>query len=954
MNERVGRCSVVSQIYEIIRLELRNIPMAPDQQKSSHASAGRLGSAADDDLDQRPTPPPAALLAGSLNGLEDHRIVQVPGVADQLLPDVQSDSNSESNAWDVGGQEQPEPLIDLVEAWEQLGSADEESAKVLSDAVAAELTYYLHATRAGGLLERRVKMEYSGIEEEFRVDVAHDIAENTEENANLNQDVQSQEPDAQDEYESGSLQHSGEKEVLEGCMLENSAKTPTLPVQESDNYHHQDGTQYGEELLMALACEDKRPQKAVPQMTYAALTSLLTETAVNTSRLCNESRHGHISHALAASLTLNVLPAFVYTLVEAAERQLDELASACRTILICLADIGNPREFHVMLKSALSRISPSCYKEIVTLIISDLLRMWKAVIPRIRGKRALFLRDVVEVLDTIVFARSFDMLPVENSSGGIDLKTTLEVEVLTRDFVDKMAQVQVNQMRREIALDDTRLLEAYSFQSVPESVPVQLEITTTPRTTGTSSKSAKNLAKKALASARNIANDKERIRQDFDTERGASLALLLKLGEHAMDKFEISSGKELGSSKERRRPGRLRSSKHNSEVEQFLISLIPVFRNLGFDNPVDACQQCYQLLGIDTFSERVALVRDMSRPAQARKRKSETFFSFRTFVCYLIVEMCLPDNGCSLSHVDHVSSSPFSFLEPHYAFELTLPYLMTAIADSNPVMILQGIQLLQGFLSRIPDNSIQTLRDGLSNVYKLSFMQTESSWVGLVGLLAKATGRLDDPKHRGFAYEVTQAVLKKLKSPEARFVILAVVLLEAERAAMSAQLITEIKDAIRLIDSTCDAGVADQYRTRFVETCLPRYFLPRKEMLAALNPTVAACNAGLFMALSDSKKISCNSGDKYHTTRMLRMQFSQLYMKLGREAVRAIAAVSEHDRRTIPESKLAKSDAEGARSLYDAAGKTLNDCVAAISSLDYALDALSKALHHYEGRSKAI
>jgi hypothetical protein len=74
------------------------------------------------------------------------------------------------------------------------------------------------------------------------------------------------------------------------------------------------------------------------------------------------------------------------------------------------------------------------------------------------------------------------------------------------------------------------------------------------------------------------------------------------------------------------------------------------------------------------------------------------------------------------------------------------------------------------------------------------------------------------------------------------------------------------------------------------------------------------------------------------------MQLTRLYLAAGRDAVRAVAAVAEYDRKAIPESKFTKADAVQSRSLYEVAGRTLNDCIASLCSLDMAIGRLDEAL----------
>lgn len=841
--------------------------------------------------------------------------------------------DAEYDAWDVTEPEPAEALIDLGHTWDELMRAqDADAANVLADSIANELAFYIHAPRSGGALGRMSNQTFPGPQDVTRAGTEREQSECLGEDISV-QDQRSApekfgEPDDVNKHSSSGTQ--GQSDVPDkDPSITSEACSKQVPATSSVSPEF--ATNFGEDLLLALACEDKRPQKAVPPMTYDAITSVMSENAARVSSACNTAPHDFISRAVASSVTMTLLPSVLFTLIEAEERKKESLATACRTLLLSVARVANPREFHVMLKSALSRISSMYQRDIYGLIVEDILKMWNEVVPRIRGKRFLFLRDVGDVLDMVVFDKQRD------------LPDSLEKEVLVSRLLNSIACDQLDDMKSAIRVDENRMLDVYTRMREPEQVCVEVEHPEMPAVKGEEPKSAKNIYKKGLAGARNKINDKENTRHDSYNERITTLALTLKLYEHVVDKLPLPVSEPRTVSKVRG-PEKRRKRKLTAAVSGLLSYLKSLTQTLGLDNPVDACQQFSQLLSIDVFSDELALLRDTAHAAPARKRKSESFFSTRSAACYLIAALCLHRDEDVCGCVDRIDDSVFATLEPAYAFQLVLPYFMTAVGDLNPVVSLYGTELLAGFLNTIPENSVDTLQESVALSYKSSFMQSESSWFGLIRLLAKATGQFDDPKCRAFAYETMQSALRKLKAPEARYSVLTVALLQAEKAAMSAQLITELKDAIRAIDVECAGEISERYRTRFAETCLPRYCLPRKEFLAGLDPVVAVSSAGLFLALSDSKKENGSDDVRAVSFRRQRMKFCETYLKVAKEAIRAVAAVSEHDRRTIPDSKLAKSNHDEARTLYSAAARTLNDCVAAISSIDYALSKLSDAL----------
>jgi hypothetical protein len=133
--------------------------------------------------------------------------------------------------------------------------------------------------------------------------------------------------------------------------------------------------------------------------------------------------------------------------------------------------------------------------------------------------------------------------------------------------------------------------------------------------------------------------------------------------------------------------------------------------------------------------------------------------------------------------------------------------------------------------------------------------------------------------------------------------------------------------------------------SEIVDTFIPRFLLPRKELLAGISPAVAASSLGLYIAISDANTASASGVSTISAVSLIdRMQLTRLYLAAGRDAVRAVAAVAEYDRNAIPESKITKTDAVQARSLYEVAGRTLNDCIASLCSLDMAIERLDEAL----------
>jgi hypothetical protein len=832
-------------------------------------------------------------------------------------------------------QRPPAPLIDLQAAWAALGAASgQEEATLRAEVIADELNWYMIAPREGGTMQKMSRDRYGDLRAEFEQDVDAPASDDGDENSKASGE-----------------QSNKEKSGNDLRVVENA---PVMP-----------SSVYGEPLTLALSCEDKSVKKVVPLMTHAAITALLAETAAYVQELSED----HTRFAFADAINMKLVSPLFCILIEASEIRLAPLRNAARIVIAFAAENANPREFHVMLKAALSRISDSFFSEVSALVIDDLIAFWTASVPRITGKRALFLRDIAETLNRAYFENDGRDAPHHQ-----DLAAThdpLFRETAICKFLEAMLDVQLIQKKHSAESESgSRASNALNHENVYyHEVGANREYAPGTEATTTETAEAVNRSKighvrkterelaKEITVARKEADDREQDTHDFQTECGTTRSLLFKTVEAAMEQMPLPETRmELRCSRSQRSSTRESSRKgvsaEHRRLETFLASSRRLFGLSGFDNPVDACQQASQLLSMGAVNADSVIAGIVASPKTLRKRKAETFFSLRAMSCYLIVSLnvsavCDIPSGNRVK--DMLSRSAFALLDPMYALELVMPLLLTAVGDLSPAMSLAGIELTAAFVDVVPNGCVETMSNSIDASHGSLFAQTDASWYGLATALSMATGRMDNPEHRGFAYEALQAVLRKIASPYARFGIVSILLLQAERAAMSAQLITELKDCVRAVDTAGEEKhLAEDLRTRLVELCLPRFLLPRKEILAGLNPAVAASNAGLYVAMSDSNSaLSLDVGwynKEEHAGLCHRLVFIRMYVKLGREAMRAMASVAEHDVNSIPSSNLAKKRGKDARALFEAANRSLNDCIASIASMDLALDKISAVL----------
>jgi hypothetical protein len=840
-------------------------------------------------------------------------------VADETDQKPQGDKET----WSRSPPEPPKLLLDIGDLWRALASSEvEEEATKYADLLTSEFKQYMFAPRSGGALERSAKkMLPSGAENAF---VSHE-----------------QSVDSTDQTKQSSF---GDRK---SCLLENPASSPqheasTGKEPEPDHVREESGDEeaspdrsFGEELLMALACEDKEQSKDVGLMTSDRIALVMSDFAAHLSDSPASSTFGQL--AITHSLTMNLAQGFFFLLVEAIEKSNVPLADSARCILMFLAKHANPRELHIMIKVAIARISDEVYFTVCSLVLVDLLRIWTSVIPRISGKRALFVRDVVDMLDKAVF--NVTRVPE------IDREPSLHKHVDNGPYAEERAifefiRTMAENLQSEKQSQGNDRVLATRISPAPLPIADQSSIVPTGADCSATPKSAKQIAKEAAA----LIEDREKALHDYATEHGSILALVFKLSIVVMRRLPPAQKSGSQDGKPLRKASKRRTNVR-AKFDSFLVGFRPVFESMGLDNPVDACQQCYQLLGLDPLSPDSVSVMQMSRPKPRRNRKSATFFNLNGMACYLMIMLSIREGNVD----DHIGvrldNTAFAFLNPHYALTLATPYIMTALSESSPVLRLMAVELLAAFLKMVPDGTVRSLVDVVGNVYESPFAENEPSFFGLASVLAKTVGQTDDVKHRGFAYEVLQGLLGKFSSGTSRFSVLGVLVLQVERAAMCAQLLTEMKDAMRDIDASESVGVVNEYRNRLADTYIPRYLLPRKELLAGINAAVATSNVGLYLAISDSNKAAASDLPIAEIDALReRMHLTRLYLAAGREAMRAVAAVAEHDRKSIPESTLAKQDTVEARSLYDVAGRTLNDCVASVCTLDLAIERLMKGL----------
>lgn len=715
---------------------------------------------------------------------------------------------------------------------------------------------------------------------------------------------------------------------------------------------HEDGaeeeagesTKYGELLLQSLLCGDS-PVEGEGFVSYSDSERELKAMADRVETLEGDARG-----EFATALIMDALPALIYLLVEAAEAKNSAITSAGTRLLRFLSNYGNPREVHVMLKLALSKVSDRYKTNVFMLITDELLCVWGVIIPKIAGKRFLFLKDVVDVLNRIMFDVDLNLLDEgvekivsEGTSGRRGRLSNGETALLS--LLQDLAAVQRSQMdaNEESAwTTSTTATSAGSTATTDETVQTDegskssdVEMSNVDKLVkGKRFKSSKDFRDAVVQLRRDVDEQETRV-HDLESERGVVLSLLLKLVERVASRLSMPPGHAAPSNRAR----------SDGDLVNFLRSTLALFEDLGFDNPVDACQQCQELLGLSPYSADENFVAEVARPQLRRKRKAETFFSVRAVACYLMTAL-----GCgkvNLSDGAALQAAGFGLCDASYAVELTIPYIITLIGDSRLSLSFFGAQLLDALLKPIAPNFVNCQTAALRNLYDTIFTQTEGSWHGLALILSKAVPTFDVDSERKFVHETLQTLLTKF-SPTIRYSVIESLVFETNHHVMADQLISELKTALVSIEGAADVSkkaailTADAYYSRFVDVMLPRFLLPRREFLAGVQPAVAVCQAAFLIAIRDSAK--WNGGDNRKELRA-RIQQTKEALELAKDAFAATTAVVEIDVKQSSYEVLGrKADAPATQEAGRQSRRDLSKCLIAMSAIEGALDALKQVV----------
>ncbi|CAN8070389.1 unnamed protein product [Agarophyton chilense] len=751
----------------------------------------------------------------------------------------------------------------------------------------------------------------------------------------------------------------------------------------SDEYLAHPKSVYGASIMLKLQWEDKTPQKKVPHRTYEELGHFIGEVHSNLLQALQQNKiaGGAVVNVMAFDLTPLILARYMEG-VETCTKVLEENAFKLLTLFV---ELGNPREVHLAIKTFLKLIDNVYLEAASYLLFKPLMNLWMKLILLIPRMRHKFFRDLLKELDRMLsFAESFEasFVPDEGGTGieesgrikGMSERILLFLEDITELQVKQCAQsdkigLEVDELGRaktSVArtiesqpLENKASIEAGTGDTVEtkRSLESSDEQTNQTRVEGECEKS------KGMKAGDDSRNQIGKATTDWVNERAVTLARALQI----LGLFWADIPPPPGEKKDRSRKtanskkseeAQMRRQMRKERKEMLLARCINLFDGLGWSNPVLVCQIANNGLTTQGCSMTDDSFREhLGEDIRSKSERKNTLYSVNGIAQYLCgvlrpktQSLLRGIEGTLIDHYDYdLTDTAFDLLDATYAFDLILPYAMALISLSDSTLLMAGVLMIRPFLSRLPEGAFETYEEALRLRFAVNVLGREANVFGLALHLVNAIASCDDPKHRQVAYKTLKDLLGKCSHPAVRYTIVECLFQESKRMAVTAQLVTEMKDAVRFSDEVAAKGTRKEWRmrqasglrTRFVEVCLPKYFTPQRSLLSCISPMVSTSNVCLFLAASDAYFLQIRKDDEELCEDInRRRRFMKAYCKLGMDCVRALASVAEHDQKNVPSSKLAKDNRNEAMAILTASKETFNQCIAAMSALTRALELL--------------
>lgn len=767
---------------------------------------------------------------------------------------------------------------------------------------------------------------------------------------------------------------------------------------------------YGASVLLKLQWEDRTKQKNVPKMDYTELGMFIGELKADLRKVHEKNQVN--AKAIFDAIALDVTPILFARLLNGIETGNSVLETACFDLLMLCTRHANPKEMHLGIQAFYKKVD-SIYMQATSYYVYDpLVRIWTSVILRIPRKRHAFLMDFIKVYESMAKASTGWIYEHEGHVDDPDQKSPQchlgrcdDVPNIVFEFYIELAELQNEHRRSSKAIRERVDIQGRALPSFAMLDQMSFDDDEVDSVDADNDVSEQDDIESDDTKQRPAKNPLDVEAADWVAERAVLLARALLTQNLIWSKLPLPSGEERDVPKKERKARKIniRSGEHE-KAENNLCRVIMLVQKLGWTNPVLACQGAMTGLSLDLVRrEHEAIGNHVGTDERKKKEVKNSRYSIPSVGCFLcgclrtatrqrieaqLKNLDTKSNG-SIStdgpedadakdssndpadpldldeyKVDFTGSG-FDLLQPMYAFELTLPYLMAVVGQSCIPSKMAGLITVRAFLDQVPvDDCINGYEDLLEERCGTRTVGRDVSFFGLAQHVLRSVGLLNDPRHRRFAYETFQAVVQRCKHPAVRYSLVEAMFERVvDPKAIEAQLVTELKDAVLYSDQlawgTSPAQADSSYdvewsraqavhlKTRFVHMMLPRYFMPRKEMLSITTVIVSVANTCVYIAGSDVRHAAlCDDDEDRAQLKQAiqqRMAWVAAMVRMGKECVRALGSVADHDRKVVPKSKLIKQSFLDAKELYSASGKALHQCMTALFALDLTLDRLSSA-----------
>lgn len=920
-----------------------------------------------------------------VKGEDGKSYIELTNQEDEIERRLNPDTGTETeNFWpDAPPQVPPPPLLDLQLVWSNISEGVLISTPDQSDDVADE---DIHARNAAILVR---ELKYYLLASGPRPPAANNSAPKADDNQNDGSNNKKGQKDNNTD---------GDKDLKE---TEKQSKESEDSKGEKDSKEDQLlKSVYGASILLKLQFEDREVQKIVPAQDYAQLGQFIADVTQNVETLL--SKDPTAAQVVIDGIAFELTPILLARMLDGLETEVDVLQTACFDLLKLCSKYASPKEMHMALVGLMRRVDKTYMQATCYLLYHPLTLLWTETLLRFPKKRHAFLLDFVKWFDKAASAaEGFESIGVNYDGGrGAEQPHLCDgVNDIAINFYSKLAKVQANHCMSDSSLGecvdslsyalstfsmskqksgakkvDSGLVtgnksadgEAVNGTKIASEPALKLE--GSEKDKGVSREESKGSEATRESSKCSDADHNSYLAEakDLVNERTVTLAQGLKLQSAVWNDLATPKGEEDNVPKRFRKGKRASEevTKKEEDAEFKLYTLLRMMHELGWTNPAMVCQIACRGLLLDLMTEGEHLIRDhIGDDIRKKKEVNHSLYSsggIGLFVCgWLRCASRLHSEGSVDEGVGYdidLSGSGFDLLEPEYAFDLALPYLETVIGQSVKASCLAGIITVRALLKRMQGTGFTTMEEVIRVRCGTRAIGREVSILGLAMHMGKALSLMDDPKHRTFVYETLQMVIEMCKHPLARYCVVECLLHES-MVTVSAQFVTELKDAIRYSDSIAWDAKEDsnpvsvswskldavELKSRLIQLVSGLYLTPCRKMLGKVQGIAATVGTYVYVAGSDTRHLKmCEESDTDDVKKEIekRRKMMRAYLKLGREIVRALAAVAEHDQKNLPGSQMAKESIKEAKTVFRASVQTLNSCVATLSMMESAADKL--------------